>query len=666
MAAADEVDVPLLVRLLAGNVVTGASIFALLDTVDATRLRRLHPAVAGAVAGVPWADTRIPVYDLGRMRAALPGAVGARLTDRAAAMHGSPPLAAALTGIMHLDLRSRSHVTDDLILSLPPSLRSLDISGCDRLTTRGTLAHLPALTSLRCRGAGALLRDGAACLPPSLQELDINSVRDLLASASLEHLTHLRVLRATYSSLCNTTLATLPAGLVELHLDYAWSSSEFSFAHFPALRTLSVSDVNICDESLASLPPSLCFLDVSRCAKLTSAAALPHLPALRKLNVSETGIGDRLVASLPPGLEELRLTSCQQVTRGATLDHLPALRALFSCGTDLHSAALAACRERGCVAAAAGQLVHELCKVRALAVLAGGRLACGTGNDGVWLWDVLDSGRKFVAWLRASGMVAALAALPGGRLAIGMESHFEPGRCIQVWDVACTPPACRATVGCSSNMWALAVLADGRLAVACDDGKVQLVDVDAAAMEAVLEGHRGSVRALAVLPDGALASGSIDHTVRVWDVGARTCVATLTGHLGGVRTLAVLADGRLASGSGDGTVRLWEGGSSVSLGEASDLTTVVALVALPDGRLVSVTGDGTVQLWDTRAAAAATAASTRVAAHVPAVVLGRVPPAITAAAVLPDCRLAIAGGVFARIDGVVYLLAVPPPPASYD
>ena len=47
--AAADAHVPLLVRVLAGNPMTGAIILACLNTADAAHLRRLHPAVAGAV-----------------------------------------------------------------------------------------------------------------------------------------------------------------------------------------------------------------------------------------------------------------------------------------------------------------------------------------------------------------------------------------------------------------------------------------------------------------------------------------------------------------------------------------------------------------------------------------------------------------------------------------
>jgi multidrug efflux pump subunit AcrA (membrane-fusion protein) len=90
---------------------------------------------------------------------------------------------------------------------------------------------------------------------------------------------------------------------------------------------------------------------------------------------------------------------------------------------------------------------------------------------------------------------------------------------------------------------------------------VQLWDLEAKRLRAVLGGHKYAVRAGAFAPDGrTFATGSEDGTVKLWDVatGMETC--TLKGHTGGVLALAFSHDGAiLASGSRDGTVRIWRG-----------------------------------------------------------------------------------------------------------
>ena len=672
VAAADTgSSVPsLLVCLLAGNPVTSAAIITCLNTADATRLRRLHPAVAGVVAAVPWRDMDTPVVDAVRWRKSLLAAAGARLAGRAIkSLLTSEPAVAALGGVTHLHLRKCTFVTDALLLRLPTSLCTLNVDYCSNLTGDASFAHLTALVTLDCSGTW-VVSERADGLPPSLLELDIRKVpvHGLQPVASLAHLSQLRVLRADGSRLGDATLASLPPTLETLSATGSTGmelTPAASFGHLTALRLLDVADSGIGDGSLATMPPCLVNLNVQRCYNLTRAAVLPHLPALRVLDASDTFIGDALVASLPASLIRLRLAGCHRVTADASLTHLHALQQLHSIGTDLAPTALAACRTRGCTVPSARQLDGHSQVVYALALLADGRLAGGDESGAVGLWDVAAEGKATAVVLMAFDTVHALVALRDGhRLAIGTVSWRYEDCGVEVWDVSSLPPARRATINCKGRVWALAVLADGRLAAGCDDGKVRVMDVDARAVRATLTGHRATVQALAVLPGGALASGSWDTTVRVWDVAARVCVATLTGHTGKVRSLAVLADGRLASGADeDGAVRLWDVGARTCVGVLPGHTDgVAAMAALPDGRLATASADGTVKLWDTRPAA--TAGASHAVGAVPAEVVGVPCGWVGALLALPDGRLACACSTAA--GNPVYLFDLPPPPAAYE
>jgi len=659
---APEGDVPLLVRVLAGNPVTSAHILACLNADDAQRLRCLHPTVCVVVADVPWCDTTTTILDAARWRACFTTAVGARLTDRAVRglLLASEPAVAVLCGVTHLDLGRCLEVTDGLLLQLPTSLHVLVVYDCYRLTGDASFAHLTTLTSLDCGGT-KVLRNRADGLPPSLQKLDISWAS---GRASLAHLRQLRVLRAN-AVLSYATLASLPPSLAELH---AAQSRELipweSFAHLTALRKLDVAFSHIGDASLETLPPSLVSLNVRECTHVTSAAILPHLPALQLLDVSGTSIGDTLVASLPATLVELRLTWCRDVTASARLDHLYALRALHCSGTGLSPAMLAACRERGCVVVAANVLRGHQSSVYSLASLPDGRLASGNYDGTVQLWDAARDGEA-TALLEGHGNgVNALAVLlDERRLAAGMYADAGKASAIVVWDTGIVPPGRRATIDCDIGVNALAVLHDGRLAAGCEDGRVRLVEVgaDAGSVVATLSGHTDRVAALAVLPDGTLASGSWDKTVRLWDVGARVCVATLAGHTWYVSALAVLADGRLASASGDCTVRLWDVATRACVGVLQGHKRAVsALAALPDGRLASGSWSKTIRVWDTRPCAAARTWSpddadyNGAACATPVVVLEGHGDQVHTLALLPDGRLASGSN-----DGMVRLWRLP-------
>jgi len=655
-AAPDDAAVPLLVRVLAGNSVTSITILACLNTADARHARRLHPAVAGVVAAIPWCDTDTPVVDTVLWRAGLPAAVGARLAGRAAeSLLAYEPAVAALAGVTHLDLRGSEFVTDDVLLRLPTLLHTLNVHGCDKLTACASFAHLPALRKLDCSWT-KVAREWADGLPPSLQELDVSDVFRVWCDVSLAHLRQLRVLHADGSCRLGTImLASLPPSLEALH---ATGSRELtyaaSFAHLTALRVLDVAHSAIGDASLVSMPSCLVSLNAHGCIFLTPAAVLPHLPALRLLDVSNTDIGDALVASLPASLVELRLAGCHDVTARASLDHVRALRLLHCIDTELAPAVLAGCRTRGCVVLAVGVLRgHESC-VGSLVVLHDGQLASGDIDGEVRLWDVAAGGAA-TAVLSVGNEVHALAA-DGRRLAIGSASQDGDEGDIEVWGVEEAPPVHIATIDCGCGVESLAMLANGCLAAGCDDGMVWVVDVDAGAVATMLSGHTSCVTALAALPGGALASGSTDTSVRVWDVGARACVAILSGHANWVSRLAVLPDGRLVSLAIDDELRLWDVGARACVGVLTGgAGVVVALTALPDGRLATGSVDGIIKLWDTRPAAGAS----RAVGAAPVEIVGRFGSHLWALLSLPDGRLACGGG--ASFKGKLCLLELPPP-----
>ena len=101
--------------------------------------------------------------------------------------------------------------------------------------------------------------------------------------------------------------------------------------------------------------------------------------------------------------------------------------------------------------------------------------------------------------------------LEGGRLASGSGDET-----IKIWDVATS--GCVMTLeGHEGTMFSLAVLEDSRLASGSGD-KIKIWDVAAGACVATLEGRGGYVNSLAVLAGGRLASGSDDMTIKIWDL----------------------------------------------------------------------------------------------------------------------------------------------------
>jgi WD40 repeat protein len=108
--------------------------------------------------------------------------------------------------------------------------------------------------------------------------------------------------------------------------------------------------------------------------------------------------------------------------------------------------------------------------------------------------------------------ISALAALPNGKLASGSWD-----KTVRVWDVA--SGACLLTLaGHAAYVIDLAVLPDGKLASCSWDKTVRVWDVVSGACLLTLAGHTDYVNTLAVLLDGKLASGSSSHdnNIRVW------------------------------------------------------------------------------------------------------------------------------------------------------
>ncbi len=229
--------------------------------------------------------------------------------------------------------------------------------------------------------------------------------------------------------------------------------------------------------------------------------------------------------------------------------------------------------------------------VTALALLADGRLASGSEDGTIKLWNTSSGACEATLEGHTLG-VTALAALADGRLASGSTDAK-----IKLWNA--NSGACLATLeGHVGEVTALAALADGRLASGSEEGTIRLLNTSSGACEATFEQHTDSVSALAVLADGRLASGSTDAKIKLWNANSGACEATLEGRTGKVTALAVLADGRLASGSGFHTIQLWNtcsGACEATFEQHTD--SVTALAALADGRLASGSGDGMIALW---------------------------------------------------------------------
>jgi WD40 repeat protein len=193
--------------------------------------------------------------------------------------------------------------------------------------------------------------------------------------------------------------------------------------------------------------------------------------------------------------------------------------------------------------------------------------------------------------------VSALTGLQGGRLASGSKDGT-----IKLWNL--TTATVEATLHAhSTRVTALAALPGKRLASASLDGTIRFWNVAGTEFEQALDKHERSVRTLLLLPDGRMAAGTDDGIIGLWNVAARRLETKLAGHTSSVRALLMLSPETLLSGSWDATVRVWnlKTGETEAIIKTTDAgwgREVNALAMLGGKRLAAACGDKTVKVWN--------------------------------------------------------------------
>ena len=210
------------------------------------------------------------------------------------------------------------------------------------------------------------------------------------------------------------------------------------------------------------------------------------------------------------------------------------------------------------VARSAQSVVSPTRRTSRRAVLVGLGLA-GLAVAGGATWLVLSRkppvGTTLYTYGGHSGVVATVAWSPDGkRIASGSTDGT-----VQVWDASNGGNA-YAYHGHASSVNAVAWSPDGhRIASGSTDQTVQVWDASNGGNAYTYHGHAGFVNAVAWSPDGkSIVSGSSDRTVQVWGATSGGHIYTYHGHAGFVNAVAWSPDGKyIVSGSSDQTVRVW-------------------------------------------------------------------------------------------------------------
>jgi WD40 repeat protein/serine/threonine protein kinase len=226
----------------------------------------------------------------------------------------------------------------------------------------------------------------------------------------------------------------------------------------------------------------------------------------------------------------------------------------------------------------------------------GDRLATGSGDWKIKVWDAALGKEKFEMLGRHQNGVNAVAWSPDGKcLASGGNDEtvklFDPETGVRL----------HVLKGSSDSFFALAWDRPGKLlAFTGKDRTIRLWDARAGREVDHLSGHNAAVHGLAWSQDGTrVASAADDRTVRLWNVAERRQAGTLRGHTAPVLSVSWSPDGLLATASADGTVKVWDserGQDPVLRGHGLHVT---SLAWEKGGRLATASGDGTVRVWDT-------------------------------------------------------------------
>jgi hypothetical protein len=188
----------------------------------------------------------------------------------------------------------------------------------------------------------------------------------------------------------------------------------------------------------------------------------------------------------------------------------------------------------------------------------GKRLATGSGDNSVRLWDVA-KGSELANLKGHTNAVYSVTFSPDGKtLASG-----GADRVVRLWDSA-TGRELATFKGHTHTVWSVAFSPDGkRMASGGEDSVIKLWDVVTGREIGAFVGHGNMINAVAFSPDGKrLVSCSDDQTVRLWDVATAQELLNLTGHAEWVVSVAFSPDGKtLATGGWDHNVKLWRAAS---------------------------------------------------------------------------------------------------------
>jgi WD40 repeat protein/serine/threonine protein kinase len=233
--------------------------------------------------------------------------------------------------------------------------------------------------------------------------------------------------------------------------------------------------------------------------------------------------------------------------------------------------------------------------VESLAFSADGkRLAAGSLDGTIKVWDT-GTNRKPLTLRSHKGTFLCLAFGPDGQRLVS-----SLGNQTKVWDLWTGKEERTLTVN-GPAVFAVAFSPDSKRIATAQAKVVRVWDAGSGRLLLILQGHTGPVCYVAFSPDGKrLASASDDRTVRVWDAASGEALRSLTAHSGGGQSVFFLPDGQhlVSASSRTLQVKLWNFQRGVEVRSCRPPGPGQFMNLSPDGSLMATAAGNILRVWD--------------------------------------------------------------------
>jgi WD40 repeat protein/serine/threonine protein kinase len=225
----------------------------------------------------------------------------------------------------------------------------------------------------------------------------------------------------------------------------------------------------------------------------------------------------------------------------------------------------------------------------------GKRLAAACHDGTVQIWDTGSGRERMVLRGQHSWGTTVAFCSDGTRVAA-----WAPDGTIDMWDASTGRMTAHVVhpAGVCAGAWSPD---DQLLAAGHFDGTVTISGTHARDRIDTLRGTFAPITSLAWSPDSArlAAASSYDYSTRIWEVASRRIVVGPLAHSHETLSVAWEPNGhRLATGSIDETVKIWDantGRETVAL--RGNYTSVTSVAWGPNGQVASGSDDGSARVW---------------------------------------------------------------------